>query len=61
VAVTCAPDPSRCLTRLGTVTVDVGISVALPLVPPGLTIDAPLAIPLEATATQQVSRFWSGR
>src|SRR5690554_4984561 len=61
VVVTCAPDPGRCLTRLGTVTVDVGISVALLLVPPGLTIDAPLAIPLEATATQQVSRFWSGR
>ena len=61
VAVTCSPDPTRCLTRLGTVTVDVGVSVALPLVPPGLTIDAPLAIPLKATATQQVSRFWSGR
>jgi hypothetical protein len=61
VAVSCSPDPSRCLTRLGTVTFDVGVSVALPLVPPGLTIDAPLAIPLEATATQQVSRFWSGR
>lgn len=61
VAVTCSPDPTRCLTRLGTVTIDVGVSVALPLVPPGLTIDTPLAIPLEATATQQVSRFWSGR
>lgn len=61
VAVNCAPDPSRCLTRLGTVTIDVGVSVALALVPPGLTIDVPLAIPLEATATQQVSRFWSGR
>jgi hypothetical protein len=61
VAVSCSPDPSRCLTRLGTVTFDVGVSVALPLVPPGLTIDAPLAIPLEATATQPVSRFWSGR
>src|SRR5690606_12825853 len=61
VAVSCSPDPSRCLTRLGTVTVDVGVSVSLPLVPAGLIVDAPLAIPLEATATQQVSRFWSGR
>lgn len=61
VAVSCAPDPSECLTRLGTVTVDVGVSVTLPLVPPGLTLDVPLAVPLEATATQQVSRFWSGR
>ncbi|MEX1079255.1 MAG: hypothetical protein WED09_09135 [Homoserinimonas sp.] len=59
VRVSCAP--AECLTRLGTVTVDVGVSVALPLVPPGLTVDVPLAIPLEATATQQVSRFWSGR
>lgn len=61
IAIHCSPDPSRCLTRLGTVTVDVGISVALPLVPPGLSLDVPLAVPLEATATQQVSRFWAGR
>ena len=61
VAVSCSPDPSRCLTRLGAVTISVGVSVALPLVPPGLTVDLPLAVPLEATATQQVSRFWSGR
>ncbi|MHA6695725.1 hypothetical protein [Homoserinimonas sp. A520] len=61
VAVNCAPNPSQCLTRLGTVTVNVGVEVTLPLVPPGLTLDVPLAVPLEATATQQVSRFWSGR
>jgi Flp pilus assembly protein TadG len=61
VSVNCSPSPADCLTRLGTVTVDVGISVPLPLVPPGLTVDVPLAVPLEATATQQVSRFWSGR
>lgn len=61
VAINCEPDPSRCLTRLGTVTVEVGVSVALPLVLPGLTLDVPVAVPLEATATQQVSRFRSGR
>lgn len=61
VLVRCEPDPAQCLTRLGTVTVVVGVSVALPLVPPGLTIDVPLAIPLEATASQQVSRFWGGK
>lgn len=59
--VTCAPDPTVCLTRLGIVTVEVGVRVQLPLVPPVLTLDVPLAVPLEATATQQVSRFWSGR
>jgi hypothetical protein len=61
VAVSCAPRPTECLTRLGTVTVNVGVEVALPLVPPGLSVDVPLSVPLEATATQQVSRFWSGR
>jgi hypothetical protein len=61
VAVSCTPDPSRCLSRLGSVTVNVGVSVSLPLVPPGLTVNVPLAVPLEATATHQVSRFWSGR
>lgn len=59
VSVHCAPDPANCLTRLGTVTVEVGLAVALPLVPPGLTLDAPLAVPLRASATQQVSRFWN--
>jgi hypothetical protein len=43
------------------VTVTVAVEVALPLVPPGLSVDVPLTVPLEATATQQVSRFWSGR
>jgi len=61
VSVNCSPRPSECLTRLGTVTVEVGITVDLPLVPPGLNVDVPLAIPLEASATQQVSRFRSGR
>ena len=58
VKIRCVPDPSECLTRRGFVTVSVTIKVPLPLVPPALTIDAPLAVPLSATATQQVSRFW---
>jgi len=58
VTITCAPEPRDCLTRRGFVTVSVSIDVPLPLVPPALTIDAPLAVPLSATATQQVSRFW---
>src|SRR5690606_33773581 len=32
VSVSCAPEPSRCLTRMGTVTVEVGVAVDLPLV-----------------------------
>lgn len=61
VDIRCAPDPAHCLTRRGLVTIDVGISIPLPLVPPVLSLEIPIAVPLEATATQQVSRFWSGR
>jgi hypothetical protein len=58
VSVTCAPNPSHCLTRQGFVTISVAISVPLPLIPPVLDLQVPLSVPLEATATQQVSRFW---
>ena len=61
ITVTCTPDPSACLTRRGFVTVTVVARVALPLGPPVLEVDAPFAVPLSATATQQVSRLWSGR
>jgi hypothetical protein len=60
IVVTCTPLPSDCLTRRGFVTVTVGLSVPLPLVPPVLVGDFPMAVPLTATSTQQVSRFWSG-
>ena len=58
VDITCRPKPQDCLTRRGYVTVSVAVRVPLPLVPPVLSVDAPLAVPLSATATQQVSRFW---
>jgi hypothetical protein len=58
IAVTCAPRADACLTRLGTVTVTVTLEVPLPLVPTALAGDFSLAVPLAATATQQVSRFW---
>jgi len=57
VRVTCAPDPDDCLERRGFVTVTVATSVPLPLVPQVLDLRAPLSVPLESTATQQVSRF----
>ena len=60
VAISCRPEPSDCLARQGFVTVEVEVSVALPLTPPALSVDAPLTIPLAATATQQVSRFRGG-
>jgi hypothetical protein len=61
VRITCAPDPGRCLTRRGFVTVRINATVALPLVPPALGAVLPLRVPVEATATEQVSRFWGAR
>ena len=58
VQVSCSPEPGECLTRHGTVTVSVRLSVTLPLVPPVLDLGVPLSVPLESSATQQVSRFW---
>lgn len=61
LAIGCSPRPSQCLTRQGSVTVSVGVAVPLPLLPPGIDAQLPLRVPIEAVATQQVSRFWSGR
>jgi len=61
ISVSCQPRPSTCLTRQGFVTVSIDLTVPLPLVPPVLVGNFPLAVPLHATATEQVSRFWGGR
>lgn len=58
IAVSCTPHPQDCLTRQGFVTVSVEVQVPLPLLPPALTAEVPLAVQLQSTATQQVSRFW---
>lgn len=58
VAVSCRPRPGDCLARRGFVTVSVDLAVPLPLVPPVLSGTFPAQIPLHASATQQVSRFW---
>ena len=58
VAISCSPRPVDCLRRRATVTITVGISVGLPLVPSALTIGGPVTVPLRSTATEQVSRFW---
>jgi hypothetical protein len=59
--ITCAPHPSKCLTRRGYVTVKVTAIVVLPLVPNVLSLKTPFSIPLTATSTEQVSRFWGER
>lgn len=61
VVISCTPHPDSCLTRLGKVTVAVSTSVTLPLVPQVLTLNVPLGIPLEASSTEVVSRFWGAR
>lgn len=61
VTVTCHPRPDVCLTRQGFVTVDIDLTIALPGIPAVLTGNFPLAVPLHATATEQVSRFWGSQ
>jgi Flp pilus assembly protein TadG len=58
VSISCRPNPAVCLTRRGFVTVTVTASVPLPLVPNALALKTPLSIPMRATSTEQVSRFW---
>lgn len=58
VSIACSPLPARCLHRAGTVSITVGVSVALPLFPAALTSSGRLAVSLQSTATEQVSRFW---
>jgi Flp pilus assembly protein TadG len=58
VRISCRPKPAACLTRQGFVTVTVSASVPLPLIPPVLAFAAPLSVPVTATSTEQVSRFW---
>lgn len=61
LAISCRPRSGECLTRRGWVTIDIAVRVPLPLVPPVFDLRVPLAIPVEASATQQVSRFWGAR
>ncbi|TFD77783.1 hypothetical protein E3T48_08485 [Cryobacterium fucosi] len=56
-AVTIDCGDGGCLARRSTVTVTVRIRVALPLVPDLLSLRSAASIPIEAVATQTVSRF----
>lgn len=57
VRITCRPRPGACLTRHGFVTIRVRVVVPLPLAPPVLETGLPAGLLVEATATEQVSRF----
>jgi hypothetical protein len=61
VTVTCTPTPTTCLQRQGNVIVTVTVLVDMPLVPAALGLNTLARVPIGATATQQVSRFWNGR
>jgi hypothetical protein len=61
ITVTCTPSPTTCLQRQGNVIVTVTVLVDMPLVPAALGLNTLARVPIEATATQQVSRFWNGR
>ena len=58
VTISCLPNPAVCLTRRGFVTITVTARVPLPIVPGVLAVNTPLAVPMTATSTEQVSRFW---
>jgi Flp pilus assembly protein TadG len=58
VQIDCDDATTECLSRQAHVTVTVHISVGLPLVPDVLALQRAVSIPLQASATQTVSRFW---
>lgn len=58
VAVNCSGVSGSCLQRGAIVTVSVQVQIPLPLVPAFLDFDQTASVPLEASASQTVSRFW---
>lgn len=62
VVIACSSGTAEeCLARDEVVTVTVRVAVPLPLVPDVLDLDSAARVPVEATAVQKVSRFWSGQ
>ena len=59
-SVRCTGAPT-CPARNATVTVTVRVNIALPLVPDVLDLSSAASVPIESSATQRVSRFWTGR
>ena len=58
VSISCSPRLADCLRRRTTVSITVGVSIGLPLVPTALTFGGPLTVSVRSTATERVSRFW---
>jgi Flp pilus assembly protein TadG len=52
---------SACPARNALVTVTVRVTVPLPLVPDVLDLSSTASVPIEASASQRVSRFWTGQ
>ncbi|MCT9820396.1 TadE family protein [Microbacterium sp. W1N] len=57
VRIGCAPAGAACPSAGATLRVTVSTRVALPLVPPVLGLDDLVAVPVEASAVQKVSRY----
>ncbi|MBD3941694.1 TadE family protein [Microbacterium sp. NEAU-LLC] len=61
LSIGCTPAGASCPRAGATIRITVRTTVALPLVPPVLGLDELASIPVESTAVQKVSRFWSER
>jgi len=61
VSIDCTPAGEACPRAGATLHVRVRTQVALPLVPPVLDLDRIAAIPIDSSAAQKVSRYWSER
>lgn len=58
-SVQCTGAPA-CPARNATVTITVRVNIPLPLVPDVLDLSTAASVPVESSATQRVSRFWTG-
>ena len=61
LSLSCTPAGATCPRAGATLHVTVRTAVPLPLVPPVLGLEQIAAIPVEASAVQKVSRYWSER
>lgn len=57
----CRPVSAVCPSAGATIVVTLSSRVALPLAPPVLGLDDLATVPIEASAVQKVSRFWTER